>query len=187
MADEIVHRFETIAVAALLDQLCAAVDAARIAAAGNQRWLNAIDAAWDHLLTVESVEYRARDHALIYHSESGQTYTANGRCQCEAYRNGRACKHRAAARIVFRALELTPPPPVLDLAVEARALRDELLSARDLATDFDGTGAVAEAARVLPDALAFAAAWDADAARQKAQALGGRLAAARGRILAQVA
>ena len=116
-------QFTTTRTADLLDHLCEAIDIARAASAGNTRWLNAINAAWDHLLTVDTIEYRANDHALIYHSESGKTYTANGRCQCEAYRNGNACKHRAAARIVFRGLELRAMAEAHDLAVEAEERR----------------------------------------------------------------
>ena len=110
------NEFTTIATAAILDALCLAVDAARVAAAGNVRWLNAIDAAFDHLLQVEVIEYRASDHALRYHSESGQTYTANGRCQCKAYQSGEACKHRAAAKLVSNALALPVAAPVAPVA-----------------------------------------------------------------------
>jgi hypothetical protein len=51
---------------------------------------------------------------------------------------------------------------------EARALRDELMSCRDLAVDFDGAGAVAEARATVRELLDFAAAWDAmaDSARR---------------------
>ncbi len=111
-------QFTTITTAALLDSLCLAVDAARVAAAGNTRWLNAIDAAFDHILQVESIEYRASDHALLYHSESGQTYTANGRCQCQAFKAGQPCKHRAAARLVANALAV-PVAPVVPEPVAA--------------------------------------------------------------------
>ena len=108
------NEFTTLTTAALLDSLCLAVDAARVAAAGNTRWLNAIDAAFDHILQVESIEYRASDHALLYHSESGQTYTANGRCQCQAFKAGQPCKHRAAAKLVANALAVVVvvPEPV---------------------------------------------------------------------------
>jgi len=33
-------------------------------------------------------------------TESGETYFANGSCQCKAYANGQPCKHRCAARIL---------------------------------------------------------------------------------------
>ena len=91
------------AVADILDALVDAVDAARQAAAGNSRWLNAINAGFDHLLQAEVIE--VGDHnALIYRSESGQTYHANGTCQCAAFASGNPCKHRAAARLVQNAV-----------------------------------------------------------------------------------
>src|SRR5262249_46483920 len=37
---------------------------------------------------------------LLITTESGETYHANGACQCKAYQVGQACKHRAAARLV---------------------------------------------------------------------------------------
>ena len=90
-------------VADILDSLVIAVDAARQAAAGNSRWLNAINAGFDHLLQAEVIE--VGDHnALIYRSESGQTYHANGTCQCAAFASGNPCKHRAAARLVQNAV-----------------------------------------------------------------------------------
>jgi hypothetical protein len=101
------NRFLTLRTADLIDSLCDAVDAARIAAAGNQRWLNAIDAAWEHLLQADEIDFQPESGALLYRSESGQVYTANGTCQCIAYTRGEPCKHRAASRLVKRALALT--------------------------------------------------------------------------------
>jgi hypothetical protein len=100
--------FLTLYTADLLDSLCDAVDAARIAAAGNQRWLNAIDAAWEHLLQADEIDFQPETGALLYRSESGQVYTANGTCQCIAYQRGEPCKHRAGAKLVKNALALTP-------------------------------------------------------------------------------
>ena len=105
--------FLTLHTADLMDALCDAVDAARIVTANEtmdeglrSRWLNAIDAAWDHLLLSEVIEYSPESGALRYHSESGQVYEANGTCQCVAYAKGDPCKHRTASRIVKRALRL---------------------------------------------------------------------------------
>src|SRR5262249_43831460 len=75
------------------------VETAKRRAAGNTRWINAIDKAVDGLLgnawiVTELVE------GLLITTESGETYHANGACQCKAYENGQACKHRAAARLV---------------------------------------------------------------------------------------
>lgn len=103
---------ETHQIAAILDGLVEAVEAARTAAQGQPRWLNAIDAAYDHLLQVETVTIDAHG-SLTYHSESGQTYKANGTCQCVAFQNGQPCKHRAAARLVRRALERRTLAPLV--------------------------------------------------------------------------
>jgi transposase InsO family protein len=125
-ATELESLFSTLRTADLLDALCLAVDAARVSAAGNTRWQNAINEAFNHILQVEVIEYRASDHALRYHSESGATYTANGRCQCKAYQSGEACKHRAAAKLVRRALEVAQVVPAIvetaEWAANARAL-----------------------------------------------------------------
>ena len=86
----------------ILDALVVAVDTAR-RATDNRRWLTAIDAAADYLLRQEIVEIDDHD-ALIYRSESGQTYFSNGVCQCVAFAQGQPCKHRAAARLVHNAL-----------------------------------------------------------------------------------
>jgi|GEM_PF-2306241 len=91
------------AVPALLDKLVLAVDAARQSAAGNSRWVNAIDAGFNFLLQQEIVEIDSHD-ALIYRSESGTTYRANGTCQCRAFAQGQPCKHRAASKLVHNAL-----------------------------------------------------------------------------------
>ena len=152
------HEFTTIRTADILDGLCAAVDAARVAAEGDSRWLNAINAAWDHLLTVETVEYRYEDHALSYRSESGKLYLANGRCQCEAYRTGNACKHRAGARLVFRALEWHQSREIDALAAELVAEAHAAGCAwYGLAEGFMGATAR------MPELMDFAAAWDATA------------------------
>ena len=90
-------------VPALLDSLVIAVDAARQAAAGNSRWVNAINAGFDHLLQVEVIEV-GEHNALVYRSESGTTYHANGTCQCVAFAQGQPCKHRAASKLVKNAL-----------------------------------------------------------------------------------
>lgn len=97
------HALPTVyAVADILNDLVVAVDTAR-RATDNRRWLNAIDAAFDHLLQVEVIEVGAHN-ALVYRSESGTTYHANGTCQCVAFAQGQPCKHRAAARLVRNAL-----------------------------------------------------------------------------------
>lgn len=172
------HTFTPLAVADLLDHLCAAVDKARSDAAGNQRWLNAIGAAWDYLLQVDEISYDQAAGAIRVESatEAGKHYTSNGDCQCRAFTHGAGvCWHRAAARLVRRALELRN-------AVEGLALRDELLMQRD-ASDFDGRKACEQAKAELPALLDYAAEWDRAAAASKAAFIA-RLTAARAPFIA---
>lgn len=99
--------FTTTRIADILDFLVGAVDAARVAAAGNRRWLNAIDNGYDDLLQAEAVEFDTVARALrVESSTPGHFYIANGDCQCTAFRRGEPCRHRAAARLIRRALEL---------------------------------------------------------------------------------
>src|SRR5690348_16289198 len=76
------------------------VNSAKRSAAHDQRWLNAITRAAEEL---ENNPYIARqdDHLLIG-SPSGAIYEANGQCQCEAFKRGNPCWHRAASRLVQR-------------------------------------------------------------------------------------
>src|SRR5262249_48302710 len=70
-------------------------------------WINAIDKAVDGLLgtwiVTELVE------GLLITTESGETYHANGACQCKAYQLNQPCKHRAAAQLVKRMNEEAVP------------------------------------------------------------------------------
>ncbi len=83
------------------------VEAAKAKAAGNSRWINAIDKAVDGLLgawiVTELVE------GLLITTESGETYHANGKCECKAYQLNQPCKHRAAAQLVKRMSEVATP------------------------------------------------------------------------------
>ena len=71
-----------------------------------QRWINAIAKA---VIELESNPYCDFDEAthslLICSSQSGETYRANGTCQCKAFEQGTPCFHRAAARIVAICVE----------------------------------------------------------------------------------
>jgi hypothetical protein len=100
--------FTTFRTADILDFLVEAVDAARVSAASNQPWLNAIDAAYDDLLQVDEITFDVAAHAIHIESasEPGRFYIANGDCQCTAFERGIPCRHRAAARLMRRALEL---------------------------------------------------------------------------------
>src|SRR5262245_30989785 len=93
------------------------VETAKAKAAGNKRWLAAIDKAVDGLLgnawiVTELVE------GLLITTESGETYHANGACQCKAYQVGQACKHRAAARLVAMMNEEAAPVASLPATVD---------------------------------------------------------------------
>jgi hypothetical protein len=83
---------------------------AKVNASGDTRWVNAFAAAADYLHAASSVAFDAEHNALLVESASGNGhYIANGACQCAAYVKSaepKACWHRAAARIVARALEL---------------------------------------------------------------------------------
>jgi hypothetical protein len=66
----------------------------------NLRWQMAIAKARREL---EDNPYMHFDGgALLILSPSGEIYSANGSCQCKAYRNGQPCWHRAAARLIER-------------------------------------------------------------------------------------
>ena len=78
--------------------LTTVVDQAIKDAADRQRWLKAIGRAVVELTTNPYLE--RQDDYLLIGSSSGNTYSANGTCSCEAYHNGRPCWHRAAARLV---------------------------------------------------------------------------------------
>lgn len=79
--------------------LAAVVEKAAHDAANHPRWLTAIARA---IVELDSNPFMARGelHGLIIGSPSGNLYTANGTCQCEAYKYNIPCWHRAAARLV---------------------------------------------------------------------------------------
>lgn len=71
--------------------------------AGARRWQIAIAKAKQQ---IEENPYMHYDgESLLILSPSNEIYTANGSCQCKAYRNGQPCWHRAAARLVERYME----------------------------------------------------------------------------------
>lgn len=82
------------------DILTIVITRAKQGAANDQRWINAIERAAVELAENPYVE-RDGDHLLIA-SPSGSVYAANGVCQCEAYKHGKPCWHRAAGRLVQR-------------------------------------------------------------------------------------
>jgi hypothetical protein len=65
----------------------------------DKRWRAAIDKA---VAGVESGWWVITELAdcVAITTETGETYFANGRCQCEAFRRNQPCKHRTAARLI---------------------------------------------------------------------------------------
>jgi hypothetical protein len=67
---------------------------------GSRRWETAIAKA---KVQLESNPYMHFDgKSLLVLSSSGEIYSANGTCQCKAFKSGQPCWHRAAARLVER-------------------------------------------------------------------------------------
>jgi hypothetical protein len=67
---------------------------------GNRRWETAIAKAKAQLETNPYIHFDGQ--TLLILSPSDEIYTANGTCQCKAYRSGQPCWHRAAARLIKR-------------------------------------------------------------------------------------
>src|SRR5215813_6748114 len=76
------------------------VEAAKKAAADSPTWLRAIAKADDQVQSNPCITELA--NGVMITSPSGRTYLANGVCQCEAYKHGMACWHRAAAQLIAR-------------------------------------------------------------------------------------
>lgn len=86
------------------------VDQSRTAAAEHPRWLHAIDRAVIELLDNPYIARGELHGIVVMSSTSANLYSANGTCQCEAYKFGQPCWHRAAARLVrLHDEKLTPP------------------------------------------------------------------------------
>jgi hypothetical protein len=75
----------------------------------DKRWIAAIDKA---VAGVESGWWIVTElaHGVAVTTECGNTYFANGSCQCKAFANGQPCKHRALARMVEIAAEIEDEP-----------------------------------------------------------------------------
>src|SRR5262249_1194687 len=67
-------------------------------AAGNRRWLNAIDRAVEGLQSGRWYVTELFDETII--TTEGGTYHVNGHCGCKAGALGQPCKHRSAVRIL---------------------------------------------------------------------------------------
>ena len=183
--------FTTIRIDHILDALVDAYDTASLKTSNDPRWHAAVLAGFNALLEADTVEYCAATHALRLESLSrpGRFYEANGVCQCEAAAHGQPCLHRAAARLVRRALELQDAADLVDdaataasegpitlapdLDTERRALAgelyDELLNNdRDLDSFAAQDIADLQAAALLTDVLVYAQQWDTAASVARA-------------------
>ena len=67
----------------------------------DRRWQNAIDSAVAGVVSGWWIVTELATCVAIT-TERGETYFANGRCSCEAFRRGLPCKHRALARLIDR-------------------------------------------------------------------------------------
>jgi hypothetical protein len=67
---------------------------------GNRRWETAIAKAKAQIEENPYMHFDGR--SLLILSPLNEIYTANGACQCKAYRSGQPCWHRAAARLMQR-------------------------------------------------------------------------------------
>jgi len=87
-----------------INQIKAAAEIAK-SRTNDKRWLAAIDKA---VAGVESGWWVITELAncLAITTETGNTYFANGVCQCRAYENSTACKHRALYRLYAIAQEI---------------------------------------------------------------------------------
>jgi hypothetical protein len=87
-----------------LDTLVQVVETAR-SATQDQRWLNAINEAYDFLLNphTDTIQIADDGTAIIPSNTGDHDYKANGTCQCKAFAHGKQpCWHRAASRIIQR-------------------------------------------------------------------------------------
>jgi hypothetical protein len=72
-----------------------------------KRWINAIAKAVIEIESNPFMSYDSDSRSLLMLSEtSGEIYQANGSCQCRAFNEGFPCRHRAAARLIQRYLEI---------------------------------------------------------------------------------
>lgn len=95
-------------------------------AAAHPRWVNAIKRAFEEVDSNPWIERNPNGHGLIIGSPSGACYSANGECSCPAFAFGRACWHRACARIV-RLHDETVQHRELAAAARARQAAEQIV------------------------------------------------------------
>jgi len=100
-----------------LEQIKQAAEIAK-SRTSDKRWLAAIDkavAGYSNWIVTELAT------CIAVTTESGETYFANGVCQCKAYTHGgnAACKHRALYRLIQIANETAPAVSPTDEEITA--------------------------------------------------------------------
>lgn len=124
-----------ITIADIAAEIAQAAEAAREKVKGQRRWTTAINKAEQWLLArPATVQYHPETHTLLMQSKD-RFYFANGSCQCEAYKKDNPCYHRAASRLITRALELAA-------AKAAPAPADEAPAAVVTRGPNEGTGTI---------------------------------------------
>jgi hypothetical protein len=125
-----------------------AVAMAKAQATNQRAWVRAIEKAAEQLASNPYIA--EQDGGLLILSYSGETYHANGACQCKAYLNGRPCWHRAAAQLVKRyreaeakaAAQVAAPAPMVETAAtdERAKLIADIKAAHHRARPFESIG-----------------------------------------------
>src|SRR5262245_15022471 len=85
----------------------------------NKRWIAAIDKAVAGVISGWWVITELADCVAVT-TETSKTSFANGVCQCESFKNGQPCKHRALYRLIDLYNEkeqATPPAPRITRSV----------------------------------------------------------------------
>lgn len=109
-----------------INQIKAAAEIAK-SRTSDKRWTNAIDKA---VAGVESGKWIVTELAngIAVTTESGETYFAYGVCDCKAFENGQACKHRALARLIEIANETAPEAVFETLATKGATSREDVIA-----------------------------------------------------------
>ena len=103
------------------------VEAAKLKAASDPKWLRAIEKAAAGILSGELIVTTLQHGALV--TTPNGTYAANGHCNCEAARRGHTqCYHRAAARLMDIYETETAPEAVPFAADVAESSRENLIA-----------------------------------------------------------
>jgi hypothetical protein len=114
----------------------AVVREAKVKAAGNARWIRAIDRAANAILAGELIVTVLAHGALV--TSANGSYLANGACQCKAAKAGhRECYHRAAARLM-EIYETAPEPKAPKTPRIIRSVESDHTGVRYVVVRVDG-------------------------------------------------